>query len=399
MKHKQTPGIDPIMNLTNQGDEESPDLLEESYAIYKSLRFENGPIREAVLPLVEGYTYISQTGHISESEFSELMATLVAIPKTVIIEYDPKFCPMLARFAETHNGFHKIIGVTNKNPCILSKTDHLYQKYDRFFIIPEHYISRRIASQQVRRANPQHALDNLPIQKITFVGVSGTVSEKARAFLHKAKLIVTFNDEMVRPYTTAPIHLLQYDPACYKCNVTNFDNLLRDLHHTGHYDITFVLTGTAQVFDIPERMELYNRTLHFIDTCLPVSVSICMAFAQSYRARFMDVGYVLCSGYFERYGLDSASFQAQLSNFLSTGLPCILSEMFYGDVIQVLAVINNHPSAKHLLMFENIYTANQRITFFSHQQLQSLESIELTSKKVTLCIVDENMLPKTLGSA
>lgn len=381
-----------------------PMALKASKAIYDNLYLPFGNSTLQVLALADGYALNTKPDSYSPDNLKTLLITLIRYKKTVLIDnVSADTIRILKDLCRLYSRM-QIVEVKNLQPVLFNPEPTSEETSSRNHVIavfPNRYIQR---SAVRRRAQEYQVLlpgeDILPKQSVHIIGIGlnkTMLTRRAIELIAKAQLVVTFDfvyDIIKHIDFQGEVQILDYDWETYPVNIDRMNEKLAHLHIEGHYDVTMVVEGNPEVYDLLSYLSFAGREYQF-EVIAPVVVLCCAWITQHYGFDITDPSYVIVSGYTARHGITTQHLALELDAYMKFDLTCLVIEMYSGDLPLVSQHVRAAPRPKSIFIMINMFTPEQQIFILSSDDLDRSEWAErVKGAFISLAIVDEARLQR-----
>ncbi|MCG6867835.1 MAG: hypothetical protein LJE91_03650 [Gammaproteobacteria bacterium] len=384
-----------------------PSVLQASKAIYDQLSIPFGDTTIKLLALADGYALLSDPGHIPPHELEAFLATLIRYKKTILLDNADQLTLLWLRDFCRRYARMEIVEVEAMQPRLLSDaagwTDTEHPVSSRVLaIFPHGFLRRRAVLQRAQEYQVlQAGQDTLPRQAVHIIGIGpnrSLLTRRAADLIGRARLVVTFDFvyEIIEhlPFQGQVI-VLDYDWQTYPVNIERIDQRLALLHVEGHYDVTVVVEGNPEVYDLLAFLSLSGRDYRF--EVMAPAVTLCCAWLTEHYG--MDVtypSYVIVSGYNARLGITTAQLALELDAYLRLEMTCLVIELYSGDLPLVFQRVQHASRPKFIVILMNIFTPEQQIYVVDASSMNSVEwARQIKGKFTSFAIVDAQRLRRS----
>jgi len=191
------------------------------------------------------------------------------------------------------------------------------------------------------------------------------------------------------------LHLIPYDWTHYPVNIERIDTALSQLHINGDSEVTLVVEGNPEVYDLLSCLSLAGRNIRF-EVIAPAVVLCCRWVEERYGVGIASPSYVIVSGFNARHGVTTSQLAAEIDAYLCLDLTCLVIELFSGDLPIVLERVYAAERRKVVVAMMDMFTPNQQVVVFQAAELADSDCVDrIKSKFTSLAIVDESRLQGT----
>lgn len=383
-----------------------PDFLQASKAIYDQFEMPFGNTSIKLLGLADGYALLTQPRAYRFPELEELVLSVVRHKKTLLIDnVDFETLQWLGAFRR-RSARMEIIEVRGMRASLLKPDAPLVDQPRVLAIFPHGFLRRRAVIQRAQEYMVvQAGQDTLPKQSIHMIGIGPSrvmLTRRAADLIVEAPLVVTF-DYVHKVIADLPFRgrvvVLDYDWQSYTVNIERVNRELASLHVRGYYDVTVVIVGNPEVYDLLSFLSLAGRDYSF-EPAAPAVTQCCAWITEHYSFDITQPSYVIVSGYNARLGVTSAQLAQELNAYLRHELTCLVIELYSGDLPLVLKRAQESVRPKVVIILINMFTPNQQIIAVSAKSMEAAEITRRVRGKFTsLAIVDEQRLQRNLQAS
>ena len=394
------------MNVTSTEGLLAPGILQASKMIYDQLRIPFGNTEWRLLLLADGYALLSNPDDYSPDELRRFLQILIRHKKTVLIDNgDARTAGVLHDFSRQYARMEIVDVHDLQSVAFISDVTEQHQtaKNHMFAVLPHGYIRRRAVHQRMQEYVVSIAgLDSLPKQSVYIVGIGPTremLSQRAIALMAQAPLIVTFDfvyDVIKDIKHHGELHLLDYDWERYELNIERVDEKLALLHIDGYYDVSLIVEGNPEVYDLLSYLSLAGREYHF-ESIAPTVVLCCKWIARQFGLDVSYPSYVIVSGYNARHGITTQHLALEMDAYMTLDLTCLIIEVYSGDLPVLLRCVKAAQRPKSIFIMMNMFSPQQQIFILTSQDLDNIEWAidwveKIKGKFTSLAVVDEERL-------
>lgn len=383
-----------------------PSALLASKVIYDQLAIPFGGTTIKLLALADGYALLVHPETLPRPELEQFLVTLIRYKKTILVDrvdrdtslWLREFCQRYARM--------EIVEVEAMQPRLLSAatgwtvTDQV-ESARVLAIFPHGFLRRRAVLQRAQEHQVlQAGQDTLPRQSVHVVGIGtnrAMLTPRAADLITRAGLVVTFDFvfEVIEHLPFAgQVIVLDYDWETYPVNIERMDQRLALLHVEGHLDVTVVVEGNPEVYDLLSFLSLAGRDYRF-EVIAPAVTLCCAWITEHYGLDITHPSHVIVSGYNARLGITTAQLALELDAYLRLDLTCLVIELYSGDLPLVFERVQRAPRAKYIVILMNIFTPEQQIFVVDASAMNVVEWAQRIKGKFTsFAIVDAQRLQR-----
>jgi hypothetical protein len=384
-----------------------PYFLQASKAIYDHLRIPFGDTSIKLLALANGYALLADPSEYRLHDLERLVFTSIRYKKTLLIDNvdaatlkwlrnDFKRCArmQIVEVIALHPRLFRIdVSPADSEPPDRAECPHVVA------IFPHGFLRRQAVVQRAQEYMVlQAGQDILPKQSVHIIGIGpnrSMLTERSAKLITDAPLVVTF-DFVYEVISHLPFNgeviVLDYDWHTYPINIERMNQQLALLHVEGHYDVTVVVEGHPEVYDLLSFLSLAGREYRF-EVIAPAVTLCCSWITQHYGFDVMHPSYVIVSGYNARFGITTEQLALELNAYLSLDLTCLIIELYSGDIQLVFRQVQLAPRPKYIFILMNIFTPDQQIFMVSATDMEITDWVERIKGKFTsFAIVDEERL-------
>lgn len=381
------------------------DFLVASNNIYQHTQFPFKTIDVQIRPLAEGFCYIDCPTIYSHNQFYKLLETLVAANKTVVIVHPTqKEVKVLFELLKNTKGVH-LVEVVNSKPFLISHPDifmRLDLKFENssFFLVSDGYILRRFLHQRLGSENIVFdGQGELPVQTVQFIGLAPSfdlLTPESINLMEEAENLVMFDRTWNNIVSTVnfrgSLHLLEYYYEDFSPNILKVNNSLASLHQSGILNVSVLIEGNPEIYDLPECLSSVRRNFIFHPSS-PLVFLGCQWVENQYQINITNPSFILMSGFSARHGVISKQLIEELDLYMDTDLTFMVMEMYCGDIPLVLSRVKQSTRPKSVIILTNMYSSLQKVYFLPYNKLNLIEWVEnIKGKFTTLVVVDEERL-------
>lgn len=390
------------MNLAITQKLFTPNVLQACKVIYDNIRIRFGNTLWQLLLLADGYALLSNPNDYSRDELNRFLQIFIQHKKTILLDNAD------LRTIDTLKDFHKhyarmeiieVIDLQSVEFLSDAPVENPSARNHVFAILPHGYIRRRSVQQRIQEYSVIIAgQDILPKQSVHIIGIGpnrAMLSQRAIEFMAQAPLVVTFNfvyDVIKDVKFHGELHILDYDWKRYELNIDRVNEKLALLHIDGHYDVSLIVEGNPEVYDLMSHLSLAGREYRF-EVIAPTVVLCCEWITQHYGIDVTDPGYVIVSGYNARHGITTQHLALEIDAYMSLDLTCLIVEVYSGNLPLIFKRVQAAQHPKSIIIMMNMFSTEQQIFVLSSKDLNCIDWVERIKGKFTsLAIVDEDRL-------
>lgn len=392
-----------------------PLALQASKAIYDRLSIPYGETTIKLLALADGYALLAHPGQCHPRDLETFLVTLIRYKKTVLLDNADRatllwlreFCQRYARM--------EIVAVEAMQPRLLSPATEWTvpdQPQDQpqgqsqgtrvLALFPHGFLRRRAVLQRTQEYQVlQAGQDTLPRQSVHVVGIGpnrSMLTRRAADVIARARLVVTFDFvyEVIEhlPFEGQVI-VLDYDWQTYPVNIERMNQRLALLQVEGHDDVTVVVEGNPEVYDLLAYLSLAGRDYRF-EAIAPAVTLCCAWITEHYGMDITHPSYVIVSGYNARLGITTAQLALELDAYLRMELTCLVIELYSGDLPLVFQRVQRASRPKYIVILMNIFTPEQQIFIVEARTMNVVEwAQQIKGKFTSFAIVDAERLQRS----
>lgn len=383
-----------------------PSFLRASKAIFDQLRIPFGNTTIKLLALADGYALLSDPSKYHPRALEEFLITLIRYKKTVLLDNaDREAARWLRDFCQRYARMEVVeVDVEAMRPRLFAtaaqeEAPGHTDSSQVIAIIPHGFLRRRAVMQRAQeRMVLQAGQDTLPTQSVHIIGIGPSramLTRRAAQLISRAALVVTF-DFVYEVINHLPLEgdlvVLDYDWKTYPINIDRMDQCLALLHVEGHNDVTVVVEGNPEVYDLLAFLSLAGRDYRF-EVIAPAVTLCCAWLTEHYGFDITDPSYVIVSGYNARLGITTAQLALELDAYLRLELTCLVIELYSGDLPLVFQRVQRAPRPKYIVVMMNVFTPDQQMFVVAAAGMNVVEWAERIKGKFTsFAIVDAERL-------
>ena len=378
-----------------------PEFLLASKAIYDTIKIPFGTRLWQLLLLADGYASLSGSHDYSQETVERFLHILIRNKKPIIIdEANAATTEIIREFYRRYRRM-QIIEVKDLHASVFDpymSLEHSSSDRHVFAILPHKYIRRRVLHQHAQEYGLFVGQNTLTKQSIHIIGIApirAMLTQEAIALMVQAPLIVTFDFvyELIKDVgLQGELHILEYDWEKYQVNIDRINQKLSQLHIQGYYDITLIVEGNPEVYDLLSYLGLAYRSYRF-EVIAPAVVLCCAWITQHYGIDITKPSYVIISGYHARHGITTQHLALELEAYLRLDITCLIIELYSGDLPLIFKQVFVAKRPKTIVMMMNMFTDEQQIFMLSGKDIQRVAWAERIKGKFTsIAIVDQERL-------
>ncbi len=379
-----------------------PEFLLASKAIYDNIKIPFGTRLWQLLLLADGYALLSGSHDYSQEDLERFLHILIRNKKPILIDGANAATTEIVREFYRRYRRMQIIEVNDLHASVFDPYMSFEHSSARHVlaILSHKYIRRRALHQHAQEYGlfvGQNAIAQQSVHIIGIAPIRGMLTQEAIALMAQAPLIVTFDfvyDLIKDVGLQGELHILEYDWERYEVNIDRINQKLSQLHIQGCYDITLIVEGNPEVYDLLSYLSLAYRIYRF-EVIAPAVVLCCAWITEHYGIDITEPSYVIISGYHARHGITTQHLALELEAYLHLDMTCLIIELYSGDLPLIFKQVFAAKRAKIIIMMMNMFTPEQQIFMLSGKDLQRIAWAERIKGKFTsIAIVDQERLQR-----
>ena len=393
------------MKHTAEEDFLSPFPLRASKAIFDEGLATFGNDEYQLLLLSEGYALLSDPSRLQETELEAFLLTMIRNRKILLIDHAPLETAGWLEDFSRRCARAQIVEVENLRPYWPDPFAAETRDPDArrvIAVIPHSYCRRRAVQQrQQEYAVLAPGMEGLPRQNVHVIGIGPNremLSPSSARSIEAARTLLTFDfvhEVIAHLELPEDLHLIPYDWTHYPVNIERIDTALSQLHLNGDSEVTLVVEGNPEVYDLLSCVSLAGRNIRF-EVIAPAVVLCCRWVEERYGVGITSPSYVIVSGFNARHGVTTSQLAAEIDAYLCLNRTCLVIELFSGDLPIVLERVYAAERRKVVVAMMDMFTPNQQVVVFQDAELADSDCVDrIKSKFTSLAIVDESRLRGT----
>jgi hypothetical protein len=264
-------------------------------------------------------------------------------------------------------------------------------------LVPEDYLLRRFLSREVL-LNPAtcSSPQNVKPQIVVCIGVPPTtdlLEERTIAAIKEANYVVMFDrtrHNILSHLQIGTSVIVRYDYYDYSANIGQIDAKLGALHRRGIYNVSLLVEGHPEIYDLVECLPHANREFR-IQPMKPLLLFAVEKLEAAFGIDILGRGFVLTSGYNVRHGITTSQLTSEIESYLSTEVSICVMEMFLGDLPLVLRLLESSKAAKCVFVLTNMFSQEQNIYFIASNRFAEIAWVDQVKGRFTSLIVIDAM--------
>jgi hypothetical protein len=341
-----------------------------------------------VSPLADGFCVISHCWEYTHDQAVQIFELCLSMGRCIVIDRNDIAAQSARRtISETWQDNIYFINTGGEE-------FHYGEMSNVAFIMPRNLIEKQTNASPVLisdfRRNP-----NLPNQEVTFVGIGSTIdmlTDSAHKLIMDSSDLILFHrtyEHIVREINpTCNLYILPYIYSDFDRNIVMVDSQLRTLQYLGVCQVTVLIEGNPQIYDIPEKLSRDGRSFKYSETT-PIGILIAEKIEREVEASFMQPGHIYLSALAHRHGRGESDLPSEVASYAKANVTCVLVEMYSAEISPIIESIRKRGTNSIVFLASNAFSDNQRIIFLDAGDLESRTSAldELKGDLTTLIIV------------
>lgn len=351
----------------------------------------------SVSPMSDGYCVITDVDCYEENELVELMSASLFNDRTVVcMQLTETMLNAVSNLSLLLTKQFQLIVVNGDSAVFLDDLDgEIIDENTVLFIMSESAIDKQLELKTKSALNSFVMQETMgeEYQKVQFIGVGTNLdmlTEQAKRWIEDSDDIILFErtyENVVRHLKRkGNIYVLPYIYEDFDRNIMLVDGQLAVLDRLGIKNVTVLIEGNPQIYDVPNKLSSNQRNFHY-EVFLPIGIAISHYLEEKYHTGFMNPSHVYFTGFNERHGKTKEALVAEIEDYMKTDTTCVIVEMYAGSIELVLSAIRRADIEKSIFVVSNAFTPTQSIYFLPSSCKNDSSILDAVKGELTTLVI------------
>lgn len=354
-----------------------------------------------ISPMSDGYCVITDIECYEYNELIALISASLSNDRTVVcMQVTEMMLNLIIELPSSLKVPFQIIKANNDTAIFLDNLhDSVFDDGAVLFIMSENAIEKQFTIK-IKSAQNSFVTQDIAApeerQKVQFIGVGTNLdmlTEQARNWIINSNDIILFErtyENIVRHLERkGNVYILPYIYRDFDRNIMLVDGQLAVLNRLGVKNVTVLIEGNPQIYDIPNKLSNNQRNFYY-EVFLPIGIAICHYLEEKYHVDFMNPSHIYFTGFNERHGRTKEILMAEIGDYMKTDTTCVIVEMYAGSIQLVLSVIQETGLEKSIFVVSNAFTSTQSIYLLPSSCEADSDILDVIKGELTTLVIIDN---------